>query len=243
MKLSINCRCTFKKRIIKAANEFNIQFKYINIFETIIADVFIMPYINHHDDTKLTYLATPHIKDTIGCSSIEYNRKTHKLSDLRARKIGIENEYIGNVDTPIARKYNKLSDVPKEPAATFANRYASEARIHRYHESTYISSNPTIINSWTADIARSTMLLSDSSDKSTSSHTSSNSSSSSSKSSRHSKSSPQVAMRSPPHRRQPLYSNAIKLNSPTNIENHSSSATSSATSSSSSAIDLQVDKF
>ena len=119
MKLSINCRCTFKKRIIKAANEFNIQFKYINIFETIIADVFIMPYINHHDDTMFTYLATPHIKDTIGCSSIECNRKTHKLSDLRARKIGIENVYIENVDTPIARKYNKLSDVPKEPADTF----------------------------------------------------------------------------------------------------------------------------
>ena len=68
-----------------------------------------MPYINHHEDTKLTYLATPHIKDTIGCSSIEYNRKTHKLSDLRARRIGIQNEYIENVDTPIARKYNKLS--------------------------------------------------------------------------------------------------------------------------------------
>ena len=39
-------RYTFKKRIVKAANEF--KFKYINIFETIIADVFIMPYINHH---------------------------------------------------------------------------------------------------------------------------------------------------------------------------------------------------
>ena len=125
----------FKKRIVKAANGFNIQFKYITIFEAIIDDVFIMPYINHHKDTKLTYLATPHIKDTIGCSSIEYIRKTHKLSDLRARKIGIQNEYIENVDTPIARKYKKLSDVPKEPAGTFANRYASEARIHRYHES------------------------------------------------------------------------------------------------------------
>ena len=74
------------------------------------------------------------------------------------------------------------------------------------------------MNSWTADIARSTMLLSDSSDKSTSSHTSSNSSSSSSKSSRHSKSSPQVAMKSPPQRCQPLYSTATKLNSPANIE-------------------------
>ena len=99
-------RYTFKKRIVKAANEFSIQFKYIYIyiFETIIADVFIMSYINHHDDTVFTYLATPHIKDTIGCSSIEYNCKTYKLSDLRARKIGIKNEYIENVDTPIARK-------------------------------------------------------------------------------------------------------------------------------------------
>ena len=59
-------RYTFKKRIVKAANEFNIQFKYITIFEAIIADVFIMPYINCHEDTKLTYLSTPHIKDTIG---------------------------------------------------------------------------------------------------------------------------------------------------------------------------------
>ena len=140
-------RKTFTKRIVEAANELNTQFKYIYIFKTIIADVFIMPYINHHDDTAFTYLATPDIKDTIGCSSIEYNRKIHKLSDLRARKIGIHNEYIENVDTPIARKYNKLSDVPIEPADTFADRYASEARIYRYHESAYISSNPVIINS------------------------------------------------------------------------------------------------
>ena len=42
---------------------------------------------------------------------------------MRARKIGIQNEYIENVDTPIVRGYNKLSDVPKEPADTFADRY------------------------------------------------------------------------------------------------------------------------
>ena len=197
-------RYRFKKRIVKAANEFTLQFKYIKIFEAIISDVFIMPYINHHDDTILTYLATPDIIDTIGCSSIEYNRKTHKLSDLRARKRGIQNKYIENVDTPIVRRYNKLSDVPKDPAKSFAARYASESRNHRYHESAYVSSNPIIINFWTVDIARSTMLLSDSSDKSTSSHTSSNSSSSSSKSSRHDKSSPQVALRSPSQRRQPM---------------------------------------
>ena len=57
------------------------------MFETIIVDVFIMPYITHHDDTELKYLATPTIRDTIGCSSMEYNRKIMRLSDLRARKI------------------------------------------------------------------------------------------------------------------------------------------------------------
>ena len=105
-------RKEFRKRIVKAANEFKTQFRYTYMFKTIIADVFIMPYITHHDDTKLTCLATPTIRDTIGCSSIEHNRKTMRLSDLRARKIGVENEYIENIDTPIAKRYNKLSDVP-----------------------------------------------------------------------------------------------------------------------------------
>ena len=50
---------------------------------------------------KKKNIATPTIKDTIGCSSIEYNRKISKLSDLRARKVGVENEYIENIDTPI----------------------------------------------------------------------------------------------------------------------------------------------
>ena len=47
-------RRAFKKRIVQAANEFSTQFKYLFIFETIIADVFIMPYINNHDDTALS---------------------------------------------------------------------------------------------------------------------------------------------------------------------------------------------
>ena len=141
-----DARKAFKKRIVKAANEFKTQFKYIYMFQTIIADVFIMPYITHHDETTLTYLATPANRDTIGCSSIEYNRKVNKLSDLRARKIGVENEYIENIDTPIAKRYNKLSDVPREPVDTFANRCAAEARLHRYHESAYISSNPIIMD-------------------------------------------------------------------------------------------------
>ena len=71
----------------------------------------------------------------------------------------MSHKYIENIDTPIARRYNKLSDVPKEPEDTFASRYAAEARLHKYHESSYISSNPIIINSWTQDIALSTMML------------------------------------------------------------------------------------
>ena len=103
-KTVCQARQSFKKCIIKSANEYNLQFKYVNIFEAIIADVLIMPYICHHDDTILTYLSTPDIIESIGCSSVEYNRKTYKLSDMRARKIGIQNEYMKNVDTPVIRK-------------------------------------------------------------------------------------------------------------------------------------------
>ena len=147
---------------------------------------------------------------------------------MRARKIGVHNEYMESLGTPVIKNYNKLSYLPKEPTDTFSAQYASESRNHRYLSSTYISSNPIIINSWTADIARSNMLLSDSSDKSTSSYTSSNSSSSSSKSSSKPHSSPQLVIRSPPHRRQPLYSAARKTNSPTQNDISSSSATSSS---------------
>ena len=46
-----DARQTFKKRITKSANKYNLQFKYITIFEAIIDDVFIMPHIRHHNDT------------------------------------------------------------------------------------------------------------------------------------------------------------------------------------------------
>ena len=113
--------------------------------------------------------------EPLGWNSAEYRRKTDKLSDMRARKIDECNEYMENVDTPELKKYNTLSDVPREPADTFAARYASESCNHRYLSSKYISSNPITINSLTADIARSSLLLSDSSEKSTSSYSSSNS--------------------------------------------------------------------
>ena len=61
-KTVCQARQSFKKCIIKSANEYNLQFKYVNIFEAIIADVLIMPYICHHDDTILTYLSTPDIR-------------------------------------------------------------------------------------------------------------------------------------------------------------------------------------
>ena len=47
-------RQTFKKRITKSANKYNLQFKYITTFEASIDDVFIMPHIRHHDDTVLS---------------------------------------------------------------------------------------------------------------------------------------------------------------------------------------------
>ena len=89
---------------------------------------------------------------------------------MRARKIDVCNKYKENADTPVLKKYYTLSDVPRETADTFATRYAFESRNHRYLSSKYISFNPITINSWRADIARSSMLLSDSSEKSTSSY-------------------------------------------------------------------------
>ena len=146
---------------------------------------------------------------------------------MRARKIDVCNEYMKNIDTPIIKRYNKLRDVPRNPEKTFAARYASESRNHRYLSSTYISSNPIVINSWTADIARGNMLLSDSSEESTSSYSSSNSSSSSSTSSRKPHLSPTIVRKSPPHRRQSLYSAARKSTSPIPIDTSSSSSATS----------------
>ena len=46
----IKARKIFKKRIIKAAQKYSTKFRYINIFNAIIDDVFIMPNVDHHDD-------------------------------------------------------------------------------------------------------------------------------------------------------------------------------------------------
>ena len=81
------------------------------------------------------------------------------LNCLYRLAIGVSIFSIYSFSTPIARRYKQLSDVPREPVDTFANRYAAEARLHKYHDSSYMSSNPIVINSWTQDIALSTMKM------------------------------------------------------------------------------------
>ena len=65
-------------------------------------------------------------------------------------------EYLENIDTPVVKKYEKLSDIPREPAWTFPQRYKNEARNHHY-----LNTNPIRIESWTADIARAHLALTD----------------------------------------------------------------------------------
>ena len=79
-KSVIKARQSFKKRITKSAEKYNQKFKYINIFNAIIDDLFIMPRVNHHADTILTYLSRSHIKEQLGWNSAEYRRKTDKLT-------------------------------------------------------------------------------------------------------------------------------------------------------------------
>ena len=57
---------------------------------------------------------------------------------MRARKIDVCNKYMENVDTPVLKKYDRLSDVPREPADTFATHYAFKSHNHRYLSSKYI---------------------------------------------------------------------------------------------------------
>ena len=72
-KSKLEARKSFKRRIKKSADKYNQQFRYIDIFNAITDDVFIMPQINHHDNTMLTYLSKPHIMEPLGWNSIEDN--------------------------------------------------------------------------------------------------------------------------------------------------------------------------
>ena len=73
------------------------------------------------------------------------------------------------------QQYQNMSDVPKSPSDRYARRYANELKLHHY-----LRTNPITIHSWTADIARSHMQLSDSVESSSTVSSSSSSQSSSS---------------------------------------------------------------
>ena len=141
-------------------------------------------------------------------------------------------EYLENIDTPVVERYEKLSDVPRERAWTFQQRYENEARNHHY-----LNTNPIRIESWTADIARAHLAFSDSADSSSSKNSSSSRSSSSSSSSSQSTRTPPIStspiLRSPTQSRRPsIYATSRhKLPSPTFRRESSSSSSSSATSS------------
>ena len=117
---TIKARKIFKRRINKSAQLYSTELRYINIINAIIDDVLIMPNVKHHDDTMLTYLNRPHIKETLGWTNQQNKRKSDLLSDMRERKVGVSNKYIENVDTPVLKRYDKLSDDPKEPADTLS---------------------------------------------------------------------------------------------------------------------------
>ena len=123
---------------------------------------------------------------------------------MHHRKFDIMEEYLENINTPVIKRYKKLSDVPREPSWTFSTRYEIEARNHHY-----LNTNPIRIESWTADIARAHLALSDSVNSSSSENSSSSSQSSSSSSSSSSHSarilplSTSPILRSPTHSRRP----------------------------------------
>ena len=79
----------------------------------------------------------------MGWTNQQNKRKSDLLSDMRERKLGVSNEYIEIVDTPVLKRYDKLSDVPKEPADTFSTRYANESLNHNY-----LFSNPIRIGGY-----------------------------------------------------------------------------------------------
>ena len=125
---------------------------------------------------------------------------------MKERKHGLMGEHLENLDTPLVKRYAKLSDVPKEPARDYELRYEIEAR--KYH---YLNTNPTRVESWSADIVRAHLTLSDSEESSSSDYSFSFSQSSSSSSySPSSAKLPTINVSSPiryptQSRRQPLY--------------------------------------
>ena len=194
----------------------------------IIDGVFIMPKVQHHKDTTFKSVNKPRNIERTGCGTNDYEKKRKDYKNMRERKYGLLDEYIENLDTPVIRRYPTLSDVPGD-AKAFVLRYEIEARNHYY-----LNTHPTRVESWSADIARALLTLSDSEESSSSHYSSSSSQSASSStfspsSERNDASSPIQSPTS--YRRQPLYASRHRLPSPVLRRGSSSSSSSSATSS------------
>ena len=90
-----NARKILKKQIIDTAEKnFKKEFRCINKFVAITDDVFIMPCVDHHDDTTFTSLSRPHSKARIGWRRNEYQNKREKYSNMKKRQWGLADEYL-----------------------------------------------------------------------------------------------------------------------------------------------------
>ena len=142
-EISITARKIFKSKIIKAAeHDYKYKFRYINMFLAIIDEVFIMPKVQHHDDTTFKSVNKPRNKERIGWGTKDCEKKKKDYRNMRERKYGLLDEYIENLNTPVIRRYPTLSDVPREPRQDFVLRYEIEARNHRY-----LDTHPTRVES------------------------------------------------------------------------------------------------
>ena len=93
----LNARKILRSKIIKAAEEkFKNTFRYINMFLAIIDEVFIMPKIDHHDDTTFKSINKPRIKERIGWGIKNYEKKRKEYSNMKRRKHGLLDEYLEN---------------------------------------------------------------------------------------------------------------------------------------------------
>ena len=97
------------------------------MFIAIIDEVFIMPQINHHNDTTLSSYNKPNERNFIEWNEKVAKRKFDDYRNMHHRKFDMMEEYLENIKTPVIKRYEKLSDVPREPSWTFSTRYEIEA--------------------------------------------------------------------------------------------------------------------
>ena len=77
--------------------------RYINIFTTIIDDVFIILNVDHHDDAILISLNISHVQERTGWT---HPGKSGKYRDMRNRRLGISNEYVESIYSPMKQQYH-----------------------------------------------------------------------------------------------------------------------------------------